>query len=229
MMLLRVNSHVEDHGEKTVLTISGRVNNQRLTSRLNKSRWRRNASSIRDIRASNQILSRLDGDKDLEDWIDDETPDDVPLPESDIIEAVQSYAGHFYANTTDSRRTEQFSSMDGSALIAVGVLLEELGKELLGETGDMVLVERDDGDNYDSGHYASDVSISSSAHTGKTSRKRSASVMSRGTSRDVSGTEESSSSRKKRNNKKPRLNKSAATSTNAQTEHSADVVEISDD
>ena len=182
-------------------------------------------SSTRAVRPSNDILSRLEGDEDLEDWIDEETLNDVPLPESDIIEAVQSYAGHFYANTTDTRRTEHFSSMNGSALIAMGVLLEELGNELLGETGDMVLVEREDGDNYDSGHYASDVSISSSTHTGKTSRKRSASVMSRGTSKHMSGTEEeSSSSRKRGKNKKRRLDKSAAPK-----ESSADVVDISDD
>lgn len=171
-------------------------------------------SSTRAVRPSNDILSRLEGDEDLEDWIDAETLNDVPLPESDIIEAVQSYAGHFYANTTSSRRTEPFSSMNGSALIAMGVLLEELGNESLGETGDMVLVEREDGDNYDSGHFASDVSISSSTHTGKTSRKRSASVMSRGTSKHMSGTEEeSSSSRKRGKYKKRRLDKSAARST----------------
>ncbi|KUL88518.1 hypothetical protein ZTR_05499 [Talaromyces verruculosus] len=210
--------------------VAGRVNRQRLISRSYTSRWRRNVSSTRAVRPSNDILSRLEGDEDLEDWIDEETLNDVPLPESDIIEAVQSYAGHFYANTTASRRTEPFSSMNGSALIAMGVLLEELGNELLGETGDMVLVEREDGDNYDSGHLASDVTISSSTHTGKTSRKRSASVISRGTSKHMSGTEEeSSSSRKRGNHKMRRLDKSAARSTHGQTEHSADVVDISDD
>lgn len=215
----------------TALIISGRVNRQRFLSRSNTSRWRRNVSSTRAVRPSNAILSRLEGDEDLEDWIDEETLDDIPLPESDIIEAVQSYTGHFYANTTDSRRTEHFSSMNGSALIAMGVLLEELGNELLGETGDMVLVEREDGDNYDSGHYASDVSISSSTHAEKTSRKRSASVMSRGTSRHMSGTEEESGASRKKGrkgkNKKPRLDKSAT--TKAQIEHSAHVVDISDD
>lgn len=187
-------------------------------------------SSSRAVRPSNDILSRLEGGEDLDDWVDEESLDDVPLPESDILEAVQSYAGNFYANTGDNRRTEPFSSMNGTALIAMGVLLEELGNELLGETGDMVLVEREDGDNYDSGHYASDASISSSTHTGKMNRKRSASVMSRGTSRHVSGTEEdSSSSRKRGKNKKPRLDKSAARSTHAETEHSVDAVYISDD
>lgn len=210
--------------------ISGRLNRQGSTFHSYTSRWRRNVSSTRAVRPSNDILSRLQGDDNLGDWCNEETLDDVPLPESEIIEAIQSYAGHFYANTTDSRRTEHFSSMNGSALIAMGVLLEELGSELLGETGDMVLVEREDSDDYDSGHYASDVSISSSAHTGKTSRKRSASIMSRGTSKNMSGTEEeSSSSRKRAKNKKRRLDKSAARSTAVQTEHSADVVVISDD
>lgn len=229
MTLSPVSSHIQDDTEIAALMISGRVNRQRFISRSNKSRWRRNVSSTRSVRSSKYILSRLEGDEGLEDWIDEESPYDVPLPESDILEAVQSHAGHFYAKTTDSRRTEPFYSMNGSALIAMGVFLEELGNELLGETGGMVLVVREDGDNYDSGHYASDVSICSSAHTGKTSRKRSASVMSRGTSKHMSGTEEeSSSSRKRGKNKKRRLDKSAARSTEAQTEHSADVVDISD-
>lgn len=186
-------------------------------------------SSARAVRPSNDILSRLGGE-DFDDWIDDESPDHVHLPESDILEAVQSYAGHFYANTGDNRRTEHFSSMNGSALIAMGILLEELGNELLGETGDMVLVEREDGDNYDSGHYASDASITSSAYSGKTNRKRSASVMSRGTPKHMSGTEEEpSSSRKRGKNKKPRIDKSAARSTDTETEHGVDAVSISDD
>ncbi|EEA21825.1 Meiotic nuclear division protein 1 [Talaromyces marneffei ATCC 18224] len=209
--------------------VAGRANRQRFISHSTTSRWRRNVSSARAVRPSNDILSRLGGE-DFDDWIDDESPDHVHLPESDILEAVQSYAGHFYANTGDNRRTEHFSSMNGSALIAMGILLEELGNELLGETGDMVLVEREDGDNYDSGHYASDASITSSAYSGKTNRKRSASVMSRGTPKHMSGTEEEpSSSRKRGKNKKPRIDKSAARSTDTETEHGVDAVSISDD
>lgn len=175
-------------------------------------------SSSRAVRPSNDILSRLERDEALDNWIDEDSLDDVPLPESDIIEAIQSYAGHFYANTVDSRRTEHFSSMNGTALIAMGVLLEELGEELLGKTGDMVLVEREDGDDYDSGYYASDASISST-HTGRASRKRSASIMSKGTSKHMSGTEgDSSTSRKTGKNKRPRLGKSVMQPTDAETE-----------
>ncbi|EED16537.1 GAJ protein, putative [Talaromyces stipitatus ATCC 10500] len=188
--------------------VAGRVNRQRFISHSYTSRFRRNVSSSRAVRPSNDIVSRLEGDEALDDWIDENSLDGVPLPSSDMLEAIQSYAGHFYANTVDSRRTEHFSSMDGTALIAMGVLLEEMTEELLGQTGDMVLVEREDDSNDDLGYYASEASISS-VHTGRVSRKRSASVMSRGTSKHTSGTEDdSSSSRKSGKNKRPRLDKS---------------------
>ena len=219
-------SRLPEHDYEMIVLIKlAEAGPQRLIAHSNTSRWRRNAPPTPTVRPSNDILSLLQGYDDLEDEIDEELFDDVPLPESDIIEAIQSYAGHFYANTTDRSRTEHFLSMNGSALIAMGVLLEELGTELLGETGDMVLVEREDDDNYDSGYYASDANIGSSAPTGKTSRKRSASVISRGTAKQTSGAEEEySSSRTRAKNKKPRLDKSAG-----RTKHPIDVVDISDD
>lgn len=170
-------------------------------------------SSSRTIRPSNDILSHSELDENLEEWINEDSLDDVPLPTSDILEGIQSYAGHLYANVIDGRRAECFSSMNGTALIAMGVLLEEMSNEILGETGDLVLAEHehddddDDGDIEDTmGPYISDVSVGSGMQTTRSNRKRSASATSKVSSRNVSETEEERN--KKPRNKKMRRDKS---------------------
>ncbi|KAI8629928.1 hypothetical protein F5Y19DRAFT_63892 [Xylariaceae sp. FL1651] len=58
------------------------------------------------------------------------------LPDSDMLKAIHSYAGHFYgANVIDER------SMDETALLAFGILLEETSREVLGKKGDLVFTE----------------------------------------------------------------------------------------
>jgi hypothetical protein len=66
---------------------------------------------------------------------------DTSLPDSDLLKAVHAYAADFYSNATLDRGKHDSRSMDGSALIAIGCLLEEASRQLLGENGDMVLVE----------------------------------------------------------------------------------------
>ncbi|KAJ5646449.1 hypothetical protein N7490_002821 [Penicillium lividum] len=65
---------------------------------------------------------------------------DSPLPSSEILTAVHSYASDFYTHKVRDGK-HNFHSMDESALLAVGILMEELAKEQLGENGDMVLTE----------------------------------------------------------------------------------------
>ncbi|KAF5485813.1 hypothetical protein CGCF413_v014044 [Colletotrichum fructicola] len=69
------------------------------------------------------------------------------LPDSDLVKAVHSYASHFYF---DQKRSADFQvgtrniderSMDETALLAFGILLEEAGREILGTKGDMVFTE----------------------------------------------------------------------------------------
>ncbi|KAI0179346.1 hypothetical protein GGR52DRAFT_302444 [Hypoxylon sp. FL1284] len=67
------------------------------------------------------------------------------LPDSDMLKAVHGYASHFYA-VLASRRGDPAGniderSMDETALIAFGVLLEEAGREILGRRGDLVFTE----------------------------------------------------------------------------------------
>ncbi|KAJ9195639.1 hypothetical protein DTO164E3_6715 [Paecilomyces variotii] len=42
------------------------------------------------------------------------------------------------------RSQDDYQSMDETALIAMGILLEEMAQEYLGETGDLILVEEEE-------------------------------------------------------------------------------------
>ncbi|KAK7413393.1 hypothetical protein QQX98_007695 [Neonectria punicea] len=68
------------------------------------------------------------------------------LPESDLLKAIHGYASTFYSSK--SRATHAVGdagvaarSMDETALLAFGILLEEAGKEVLGRRGDLVFTE----------------------------------------------------------------------------------------
>lgn len=58
-----------------------------------------------------------------------------------MLEAIHAYTADFYDRTNADRGRTDWKSMDETALIAMGILLEEMAKESLGDTGDMVLVE----------------------------------------------------------------------------------------
>lgn len=68
-------------------------------------------------------------------------PSDLPLPSSDLLVAIHAYAADFYNHATEDQGRHDYESMNDTALIAMGVLMEEMAKETLGETGDLVLVE----------------------------------------------------------------------------------------
>lgn len=79
-------------------------------------------------------------------------PPSHPLPSTSLLESIHVYAADFYEHATLDRGRDDYQSMDETALIAMGVLLEEMVKEALGETGDLVLVEgeeiSDDGNEW---------------------------------------------------------------------------------
>ncbi|OXV05261.1 hypothetical protein Egran_06971 [Elaphomyces granulatus] len=66
---------------------------------------------------------------------------ECPLPSSDLLQAIHTYSSDFYDNAAVDGGRDDFRSMDETALIAVGILLEEMARESLGDTGDLVLVE----------------------------------------------------------------------------------------
>ncbi|KAI1442924.1 hypothetical protein F5Y02DRAFT_232097 [Annulohypoxylon stygium] len=70
------------------------------------------------------------------------------LPDSDMLKAIHSYASHFYAAlATQGSPSDPTapnideSSMDETALLALGILVEEAGREALGNMGDLVFTE----------------------------------------------------------------------------------------
>ncbi|KAI1765157.1 hypothetical protein GGR53DRAFT_283542 [Hypoxylon sp. FL1150] len=73
------------------------------------------------------------------------------LPDSDMLKAIHSYSSHFYAARSSQhqrRSNEEVAvrniderSMDETALLAFGILLEEAGREVLGRRGDLVFTE----------------------------------------------------------------------------------------
>ncbi|KAK0116635.1 hypothetical protein ONS96_012490 [Cadophora gregata f. sp. sojae] len=63
------------------------------------------------------------------------------LPESDLLKALHCYTSDFYSRATLDRGSGDWKSMDETALIALGILLEEASLASLGETGDLAFTE----------------------------------------------------------------------------------------
>jgi len=68
-------------------------------------------------------------------------PSDQPLPSSELLKTLHVYAAEYYEFATADNGRDDRATMDGTALLAMGILVEELAKEALGDTGDLVLVE----------------------------------------------------------------------------------------
>ena len=73
-------------------------------------------------------------------WADRHLPQDC-LPESDLLEAIHVFVSNYYRCTTPNHGHHDTKSLDGSALLALGILLEESARSILGKTGDMAFVE----------------------------------------------------------------------------------------
>ena len=68
-------------------------------------------------------------------------PPEVRLPDSDILKAIHAYASDFYGSGVLGNSEDDFKSMDETALIALGVLLEEVAAHALGKTGHLAFVQ----------------------------------------------------------------------------------------
>ncbi|KAJ5748693.1 uncharacterized protein N7511_010389 [Penicillium nucicola] len=71
----------------------------------------------------------------------EDLPADQPLPSSELLETIHAYAADFYEYATADNGQDDHKTMDETALLAMGILIEEMSKDALGETGDLVLVE----------------------------------------------------------------------------------------
>ena len=68
-------------------------------------------------------------------------PADQSLPSSELLETIHAYAADFYEYATADNGHDDHKTMDETALLAMGILIEEMSKDALGDTGDLVLVE----------------------------------------------------------------------------------------
>lgn len=65
------------------------------------------------------------------------------LPDSELLKVLHAYVSDFCATTEDGGEGD-WRSLDETALLALGILVEEAAVEALGETGDLALVEAAD-------------------------------------------------------------------------------------
>ena len=77
-------------------------------------------------------------------WADRNLNENQKLPESDLLKAIHSYASDFYGRALKGKGKVNFESMDETALLAAGVLMEEMARDVLGETGYLAFVEGED-------------------------------------------------------------------------------------
>ncbi|KAF2149856.1 hypothetical protein K461DRAFT_34966 [Myriangium duriaei CBS 260.36] len=73
-------------------------------------------------------------------------PERQRLPDSDLLKSIHLYASHFYSRATLAGGKWDYRSMDETALLALGILLEETMAHDLGPTADLAFVESDDAD-----------------------------------------------------------------------------------
>lgn len=62
-------------------------------------------------------------------------------PESDLLKAIHCYTSDFYSRSTSDGGVDDWKSLDETALMALGILMEEAALETLGEAGDLVFTE----------------------------------------------------------------------------------------
>lgn len=103
------------------------------------------SSSTNAVRPEEALFRRLNAPIRYEEtdfyFAHEKLPSNRPLPNTDLLESVHAYSSDFYEHATPDGGRGDYQSMDETALIAMGVLLEEMAKEALGKTGDLVLVE----------------------------------------------------------------------------------------
>ncbi|KAI5206477.1 hypothetical protein E4T39_02522 [Aureobasidium subglaciale] len=70
----------------------------------------------------------------------------TPLPDSDLLKFLHRYASEFYSKATPDKGQIDFQSLDETALLALGILLEETAALHLGETGHSAFIEDENED-----------------------------------------------------------------------------------
>ena len=68
-------------------------------------------------------------------------PENQRLPDGELLGALHAYVSKLYSRKQKPGQRKVWKCMDETALVALGILIEEMAKETLGETGDLALVE----------------------------------------------------------------------------------------
>ncbi|KAK0320672.1 hypothetical protein LTR57_002810 [Friedmanniomyces endolithicus] len=63
------------------------------------------------------------------------------LPDSDLLKTIHAYVADYYDRTSKAHGNVDVRSLDETALLAFGILLEEASGHALGSTGDLAFVE----------------------------------------------------------------------------------------
>ncbi|KAE8448055.1 hypothetical protein EG329_009820 [Mollisiaceae sp. DMI_Dod_QoI] len=74
-------------------------------------------------------------------YFSNETKSVADLPESDLLKALHCYTSDFYSRATTDGGIDDWKSLDETALIALGILMEEAALSTLGESGDLAFTE----------------------------------------------------------------------------------------
>lgn len=74
-------------------------------------------------------------------WADRFLTEEQKMPESDLLKAIHTYAADFYGKVNGAAAVVDYQSMDETALLGLGVLLEEMVWNALGQTGGLAFVE----------------------------------------------------------------------------------------
>ena len=71
-------------------------------------------------------------------------PPNQQLPSGELLSAIHAYVSKLYSRNAQGDPRPVWKCMDETALIALGILMEETAREALGETGDFAFVEAAD-------------------------------------------------------------------------------------
>lgn len=76
-------------------------------------------------------------------------PADQQLPSGELVTAIHTYLSRRYAKAERGRLRVPWKYMRETALIAMGILMEETARGILGETGDLAFTEADQEDDHE--------------------------------------------------------------------------------
>ena len=74
-------------------------------------------------------------------WAHENLAPNQQLPDSELLKAIHAYAADFYSKSYGEEASVDFCSLDETALICLGILLEEMADGVLGDTGDLAFTE----------------------------------------------------------------------------------------